>query len=168
MLSLFPPVPMLTVTSGTLGHDGDQVLDMIPITPGGDLRRTPGTLHCVIIRSMQHLPHEPGLIKVFRLSIGVQWILAALTTCAQIADEKEPTQFMAVFTLLLTSVLFGLLSWEWIGKRLGRLFLPLALWMASAGPIVGITLATAIQIDQGARGDASWASPGGLILWLLV
>jgi signal transduction histidine kinase len=143
-------------------------LNMIPITPGGDLRRTPAAPTCVIITGMEHPHIEPGLINVFRLTIGVQAALALLAFCGESLDEEQAVQFITWFALLHSSLLFGLLSWRWIAARLGRWFLPLALFSASVGPMVGIALATAIRLDQGVRGGAVWVSPGGLLLWLIV
>jgi len=111
---------------------------------------------------------EPGLLKVFRLSVGIQWVLVVLAICGELLDEQLDPQFMTLFALVHTTLLMGILSWKRISMILGRFFLPLTLLLASVGPIAGFALATAARIGQGMTGDAAWVGQDGLIVWLLV
>lgn len=109
---------------------------------------------------------EPGLIKVFRLSINVEIALIALAACGELSDETKTPQFLTFYALALMVVLRVMLTARLIDRRRG--LLPITLALASLGPIAGIVGSVAIQLHQGLAGDDIWTATGSLILWLLV
>lgn len=103
---------------------------------------------------------EPGLLKVFRLVIQIEFVLAAFIVLGQALDEQEKVTFTNGYALVLTGGLLAFLSWSWLHDR--RWFLPVALVIASAGPVVGVAIDTAIQ------GHSIDPNSDTLLLWLLV
>jgi signal transduction histidine kinase len=84
-------------------------------------------------------PHiEPGLLQVFRL---YNWLhLASLLLVAMIRLHWWWNQYLSVdiltpvlFTIVYTAILLGLLYWGEAQQKLGRLFVPLALVLATLG-----------------------------------
>jgi len=111
---------------------------------------------------------EPGLLKVFRLMVGVEFVLSAFAVCAETGDSQQDPAVMSVYALALSGGLLVWLWWRWGRRRLGRAYLTLALAAAWIGPVIGLALAVAVRLDQGARGAAAMSEPGELLLWLLV
>jgi len=81
---------------------------------------------------------EPGLIRVFRYFTGVAMIYYALVagyTALQTRSGAVPQQLLLYVNFGTNLILFGYLSWQWLERRLGRWYLPIALMTASVIPI---------------------------------
>lgn len=81
---------------------------------------------------------DPGLLAVFRLFIGIRLLLALLTVLAQTHLNRlswRESGFEAWLGLIETSILLVYLSWPWLAQRLGRIYLPAALALATLGPL---------------------------------
>jgi signal transduction histidine kinase len=88
---------------------------------------------------MQDTQIEPGLLPVFRLFMTVLLALHLLQRLTPDAHENAlPRPSASVFAILIISAfLLVYLSWPQLQRRLGALYLPLALLAASLAPIVG-------------------------------
>lgn len=82
---------------------------------------------------------EPGLLSTFRLYIFVRLGVILATAGIYLSWYGFLQPLLAPYlALFLGDVAFMLvfISWPWLRRRLGRAYLPLALLVASAGPIV--------------------------------
>jgi signal transduction histidine kinase len=102
---------------------------------------------------------EPGLLKVFRLVTGIEFALASLVVFLQGIDPEQSIEFINGFAFVFTGMLLAFLYWAPHG------FLPVGLFIASVGPIVGTTASAAIRLHGGATINPNSDS---LLLWLLV
>ena len=109
---------------------------------------------------------EPGLLQVFRLFIGAEWLLLAFAGCAEATERRS--QFLTVFMLTVTSILMAYLLGARLQERMGHCYLPVALGIASVGPVIGFAGATAAQMAHGVQGNDALVEPGTLLLWLLL
>jgi signal transduction histidine kinase len=106
---------------------------------------------------------EPGILPVFRLSVGVVWALFTLGICS--AERQFPPDYFAYVSWIVTGLLVIYLSWRWLRRQLGALYLPLALTVISATPILADALTNAIRVRQG---FAPEYDPGRLVVWLIL
>lgn len=95
---------------------------------------------------------EPGLLQVFRLFVGVRLVLLVLTMCTQVAWPEQRIQRYPLLGIIETIFLLGYLSWPWLRKALGEIYLPFALAVVTVGPIFETALAFGLRL---AVGDAS-------------
>lgn len=110
---------------------------------------------------------EPGILQVFRLCVGVEWLLAggaALLRWRQHADIADA----ALWTWAQSSFLLLWLTLPWLPRAVGRVFLPVALVVASASPIVGHALSARAMLASGTPAALAIAEPGRLSMLLLV
>lgn len=93
-----------------------------------------------IIQSMNAHPLEPGLLPTFRAYVFVRLGAMALVGLIYALWVGVPFQPELVSTAALfigeTVFLYVFLSRPWFHRHLGRFYLPLALLVASAGPIL--------------------------------
>ena len=86
---------------------------------------------------------ELGLLSVFRLFIGLRWLLF-ISLVFDVLEHRlgQLPQFYPFF--ILSSIELGLLSvylsWPWLRHKLGRGYLPIALCISSILPVVETTL----------------------------
>ena len=111
---------------------------------------------------------EPGLIKVFRLTVAVTGALGLLSACGELGDPPQRLTSMTIFALVYAGVLLVYLSWRWLRRRVGRWYLPLALIFASISPILATAATIAGRVQDGITGDLARPESGGLLMWLLV
>ena len=78
---------------------------------------------------------EPGLLTVFRLAVCLQIIgvLADAESATLLRDSDAWTLFTSP-TVLGLALLLGYLCWPWLWQNLGRLYLPVAISLATALP----------------------------------
>lgn len=113
---------------------------------------------------MRALPEiEPGILPVFRLSVGVIWALFTLGLCS--AESQLPPDYFAYFSWIVTGTVFVYLSWRWLRRQLGSLYLPLALTVISVWPILAELLTNAIRLRQGLAPEHD---PSRLVVWLIL
>src|SRR5215813_6800210 len=98
-------------------------------------------------------PIEPGLLAVFRLLIGLRSVLLWLGLCLWMVDPAQRTMRLPVPGLIETTFLLIYLSWGGLRNRLGGVYLPLALIVASTGPFISFAINVAIRIRSGLTGQ---------------
>jgi signal transduction histidine kinase len=91
---------------------------------------------------MKKHPLEPGLLSIFRLYIAVRLVFVLIAGGFYVAWARPaigPDLALSACPFLADILfLFVFLSWAWFRRKLGRLFLPLALLVSVAGPIVQV------------------------------
>jgi signal transduction histidine kinase len=98
---------------------------------------------------------EPGLLQVFRLFVVVRLSLLAFTMCAQLIWPQQRTQRYPLLGIIEAAFLLGYLSWPWLRKALGEIYLPGALVVATVGPIFETAVAFGLRLTVG--GDSALA-----------
>lgn len=101
---------------------------------------------------------EPGLLSIFRLFIGVRLGLYVLAFLAQFFSARARLLRYPLLALLESALLLAYLSWPWVRERLGESFLPLALTLASVGPIVehAISVALRLRVAESIVASDAW------------
>jgi signal transduction histidine kinase len=91
---------------------------------------------------MKEHPLEPGLLAIFRLYVAVRLIFVLIAGGFYFAWYRPAIGSDLVLSAcpFLADILFlfVFLSWPWFRRQLGRFFLPLALLVSVAGPIVQV------------------------------
>ena len=118
--------------------------------------------------SMKRTPLEPGLLQIFRLFVGGRVVLLSLTLCSQLVQPEPRILRYPLLGVVESVFLLGYLSWPWLRERLGKAYLPLALTVASAGPIVEYALTIGLRLMAGVSGTDAIADVWQLILVLFV
>ncbi len=89
---------------------------------------------------MNRYPLEPGLLTIFRVFVVLRLLLVLLTMVFYFAwggGGIEIWQMVTISTFIAdVPFLFWYLSWSWFQRKLGRFFLPIAIFIATASPIV--------------------------------
>ncbi len=109
---------------------------------------------------------EPGLLQIFRLYVGMWLALMLLSLCGAVSDGKEAGAFLLM--TLASGTLMGYLAWPLLRNKLGRYFLPIGLFWATASPILIQSLAVLMQMIGGTKGNAALTEPGLTSVWLFV
>jgi len=92
---------------------------------------------------------ELELLRIFRWLVGARLALLALSLILKWLPTRQATLRYPLLGIAGSTLLLGYLSWPWLRARLGRGYLPLALLMASAGPILGQALTVALRLRAG-------------------
>jgi len=82
---------------------------------------------------------DTGFLSLFRLFIGIRLIAAFLGLLALYErTEPQPRHGSNFLWLEIAELAFlmGYLSWPWLQRRLGKVYLPVALGIAVIGPVV--------------------------------
>src|SRR5579875_550465 len=114
----------------------------------------------------QHI--EPGLLSVFRLVVGVE---LALQSLAVFFLASSHTLGFNADSFLIWTQLLALCIYLFAGRAQRMLhgaYLPLALWVASVGPVLSEAAGTAARIGQGIHGKSALVDPTNLYVWLLL
>jgi len=90
----------------------------------------------MIQRVMNKDSVEPGLLSVFRLLVGIRLGLLWLTICLWLIAPDQRGQRFPFLGFAETAVLLIYLFWRWPQRVLGRLYLPLAIGIATLGPML--------------------------------
>jgi signal transduction histidine kinase len=118
---------------------------------------------------------EPGLLPAFRWYAGLR-LAIALGLLALRGLGIEPPQIRLLYPGLLEAIfLLCYLSWPWLAAHTGRAYLPLALMVASAAPILNqaanirLRLAMGLPPNQATSDGILWAlalvAPLVLVAW---
>jgi signal transduction histidine kinase len=92
---------------------------------------------------------EPGLLKVLRWYVTIR-LGIALVVLWSVTSEPDPTNPRFPRSgVFFFGVLLVLLVWPWAQQRLGRWFLPVALLLATLGPIVESAATIDGRLDAG-------------------
>ena len=111
---------------------------------------------------------EPGLLRVFTLVLALQLPLVSLALCTLSSGSNAVPDYATILGWGQTVLLLIYLSAQRLRRALGRAYLPLALGVAAAGPVVWTAVGTALRMAHGLRGEAAQVDPASLYLWLLL
>ncbi len=116
--------------------------------------RLPAT--CAMMYAMKQANLEPGLLSVFRLfallSLGLRVLEALMTVRASRANWLDVSESRFVlFTVIAAAALVVWLVWPGLPRRVGRLYLPIALALATIDALIGghLELVYAYQYEPG-------------------
>ena len=98
---------------------------------------------------------EPGLLAVFRLLTGLRLFLLGLTACLWLVAADQRAQRFPFLGAAEMAVLFLLLVWKWPARVLGRLYLPIAILIATFGPISEYAVNTLIRVRAAPTADGT-------------
>lgn len=97
----------------------------------------------------EHPNVEPGLLRVFRWYVAIRLALGVLALWS-VQSQPDPTNPRfpggGVFVF---GILMVLLLWPWPQRKLGRWFLPVALALATLGPLIESTQNIVGRLDAG-------------------
>jgi signal transduction histidine kinase len=110
---------------------------------------------------------EPGLVQVFRLFVGVRLALLALTMCAQIVWPEQRALRYPLPGIIETVFLLGYLSWPWLRKALGEIYLPFALLVATVGPIFETALAFGLRLAASGPSELAFTTNAWQLILIL-
>jgi signal transduction histidine kinase len=108
---------------------------------------------------------ERGLLPVFRLFIGLRFALLLLSALANRSPVDARIQRHPGLGLIETGFLLLYLAWP--RQRHGRFFLPVALLIASAGPVIEHALTVLTRLRNGA-GPVQAATDAWLVIVVLI
>lgn len=138
------------------------------VMPRDDARQAVGAVRCATIGIMQASSIEPGLLKVFRVFVGLRLLLILITIPLQVILPQQRVHFYLLLILLEAGLLLGYLSWPWLRQALGRAFLPLAITYASCSSIIEQSAIMLMRQADILQGDAVTRGFVGLMILLLV
>jgi len=92
---------------------------------------------------------EPGLLQVFRLVVAVRLGVLVLMQYSQLLRPEQRVLRFPLPGIIETTFLLGYLSWACLRERLDRLYLPLALLVASTAPIIEHDLSIILRLRAG-------------------
>jgi signal transduction histidine kinase len=113
---------------------------------------------------------EPGLLRIFRIYVLVRSWALFLIAVVFLGAMGVPFErrFLVTSVLYLGEAvfLFGYLFWRWGQQRLGRWYLPIALAVAAAGPIVQIrSVLGTVTVPEPVL--SAYGLPDNLDFWLI-
>jgi signal transduction histidine kinase len=83
---------------------------------------------------------EPGLLSIFRVYVVLRFVAILAVAEFYFAQSGPALELIQIpyIALFLTNIVLLLvyLSWPWLQRKLGRTYLPIALIIASVGPII--------------------------------
>ena len=91
---------------------------------------------------------EPGLLPLFRLFIALRLAFFGLSQCLWLVAPEERIQRFPILGLIETSVLLVYLTWGRLQERMGKAYLPVALLVASVGPIIEYRITVAVRRSE--------------------
>ena len=98
---------------------------------------------------MKRTTLEPGLLHIFRLLTGARLALLLLILLSKIIWPTPRVLRFPMLGLIESTLLLGYLSWPWLRDQLGRVYLPVALVVAAAGPIFAQALTAGLRLRSG-------------------
>jgi signal transduction histidine kinase len=111
---------------------------------------------------------EPGILPAFRLFVGVHWLLLSLSLFVLTRKLRVLPDYMMIFGWMQCTFLGIYLLWNWLCRALGAFYLPIALFVASVGPVVSQAVAIALRLGNGLPIEAALVDPRRLYIWLLL
>jgi signal transduction histidine kinase len=100
---------------------------------------------------------EPGLLRIFRWYVAIRLGFGVLVLWS-VRSEPDPTNpRFPGGGVFFFSLLMVLLVWPWAQRKLGRLFLPAALALATLGPIVESAQNITGRLDAGLSANEALA-----------
>jgi signal transduction histidine kinase len=120
------------------------------------------------MKDMKRSKLEPGLLQVFRWLVAGQLILLLLSFFGQYLQADPWRLRYPLLGIMETGLLLLYLTWPWLRRQLGRFYLPIALSIASVGPIVTQALTVALRVRRGVPGVEATTDAWRLILVLFI
>ncbi len=115
-----------------------------------------------------HTDIEPGLIRLFRWYVAVRLaLLVFLQLIGQDRAAGDPL-FVPEPGIIILGFLFIYLATHRLQARLGRKYLPIALWVAAIGPIVESRITIIARLAEGASANEAIADYWLLFFYLFV
>lgn len=106
---------------------------------------------------------EPGLLPVFRLLIGIRLVLLWLTLCLWVIAPDERGQRFPLLGVVETIFLLIFLLLNWPRRALGRVYLPVAIGIATLGPVAEYVANVLVRLASHGSTDF-----GGEIVFLIL
>jgi signal transduction histidine kinase len=113
---------------------------------------------------------ESSLISVFRLFIGARLVFSVFPFVILISPLTPRTSDLNtgnLLSILETAILLGYLSWPWLRHKTGTFYLPVALWIATLGPILENSIPIMLSQPLSPPQDRFLAGQGQLIILLI-
>jgi signal transduction histidine kinase len=123
---------------------------------------------CATMEAMKRTPIEPGLLQVFRIFVGIRVFLALVGFRLQARVPAQQARLFLLLVLIEAAILLIYLTWPWLRKSLGIVYLPFALIYASISPILEQALGMILRQAGILRGDTATAGVWWLTLLLLI
>jgi signal transduction histidine kinase len=117
---------------------------------------------------MKHQTIEPGLLRVFRWFVGIRLVLLLLSFWSVQRNPDVVNPRSPALGIVLMLVLLVLLTWGPAERLLGRAFLPLALLVASVGPLLEHAVTVATRVARGSSANQALADYWQLFFLLFV
>ncbi|MFN2130711.1 MAG: sensor histidine kinase [Anaerolineae bacterium] len=92
---------------------------------------------------------EPGTLHIFRWLTALRLGFALLTVLLKVFMPGQRALRYPALTILESAFLLAYLSWPWLQRALGALYLPFGLAVASGGPIVEHAFTVALRLRAG-------------------
>ncbi|MGE5221177.1 MAG: sensor histidine kinase [Omnitrophica WOR_2 bacterium] len=110
------------------------------------------------------------LLSVFRLFVGIRLLFSLLTYLLPrfFINPPPPTYNLNLLGIADAALLLVFLSWPWLQGRLGKAYIPLALGIATVGPVVENFLAVDLRIATEVNQFRSAAGQWQLVILLLI
>jgi signal transduction histidine kinase len=111
---------------------------------------------------------EAGVLPLFRILVTLELLLLLMRVCVNALHPESapaPSPWPAIASWLL---LLGYLSYAHVQQRLGRIYLPLALAVTTAGPLLGSAGSMRLRLAAGVSGDDLTRGSWTLVVALLV
>ncbi|MFK7800172.1 MAG: sensor histidine kinase [Anaerolineae bacterium] len=109
---------------------------------------------------------EPGILQILRWATLILWGIYTLALCDTVS--KMPPDLFVVFNWLFFGLLLLILYRRKLQVRLGHRFLPIALILVSAGPILGDAAASWLFAAYRVPLADTELGPARLHLWLIL
>ncbi|MCL4560856.1 MAG: sensor histidine kinase [Chloroflexi bacterium] len=114
---------------------------------------------------------ESGFLSVFRLFVGIRLIFSALVLVVeQYINNARILRIQASPwpSIIEAALLLGYLSWPWLRIKLGKAYLPIALLVATVGPILENFFAVDLHITDEVTQVRAFAGQWEVVILLLV
>ena len=118
--------------------------------------------------SVAHTDIEPGLLRLFRWYIAIRLaLLVFLQLVGQDRAEGDPL-FVPEPGIIILGLLIIYLLVNRLQTRLGKRYLPIAIWVAAISPIVESTITITARLAEGASANEAIADYWLLFFYLFV
>ncbi len=119
------------------------------------------------IRSGHGLVIEPGILNVFRATVGAIWLLfTPFTFGLRSAAGNDPSTYQLIISWTFSGLLLIYLLLPWLSRRAPKTHLVLGLLAMSVVPIVMDTLVNELYLRARGSNPEELVNSGWLYLWL--
>jgi len=117
-----------------------------------------------------HLPSppEPGLLRVFKLFMAAQLLLLGSWVAWRWLQSHQATVSYQWLALVVPAAVLVHFAWPGLARRLGAAHLPIALLIASAGPLIAYAIMVRLRVAAGELPDTLLRDAWLLIVALLL